>query len=105
LRGLEVKRWRCTYPGKPETLGIAASGHVAPSWDSFDKRVWEKGDLRITLTNLHLKYPERQARAPGKIAVYRVLCEQVFGDLPYRLSSAQGTNWTALVKSMKEKYG
>ena len=94
-----TKRWRCVYPGCPDEVGVAASGHTAASWEDFDKRVWEKGPIRITLTNLHLTYPEKRALAPGKIAVYRVEVE--CGGY---VDSVEGSNWIELVGRMKRMY-
>lgn len=88
-----MSQWRCTYQGKPDSL--SAAGCAQPSWHTFDKRVWKKGDYTITLRNLN---NEGDPRAPGKIATYRV--ELRF--LARLIETQRGHDWQKLVREMKE---
>lgn len=85
--------WRCSYYGAPDK--ISKSGHAAPSWCTFDKRVWKKGDYTITLRNLN---NEGDPRAPGKIATYRVELRY----LARLIETQRGHDWQKLVREMKE---
>jgi len=90
-------RWRLVYGGRRDDL--AACGYAAPSWRSFDRRIWQLGVKTLTLVNL--RNPPHWVRAPGKIATYRVELSEA-GKVT---DSMEGHDWAAVVRAMKEKHG
>jgi len=87
-----AERWRCVYAGAPDT--ISKAGVSQPSWYSFDKRVWQKGEHEIELTN---RTAIEKVRAPGKIAIYQVVLRR--GSEVLR--TVRGHDWQALVRQAK----
>ncbi len=91
-------RWRITYKGAPDDISV--SGYVAPSWATFDRRVWERGGFKLTLTNLGWNEGTSRKRVrqapPFKIAEYRVVIEG-----PNYKKVMTDTDWHRLVRAAK----
>jgi len=87
-----MTRWKCTYQGKPDPH--SKSGCAQPSWHTFDKRVWVKGDYTITLVNLT---NQGHGRVKGKIATYRAVLKH--GSR--MVATEEGHDWQALVRLLK----
>lgn len=96
----ELMRWRITYKGAPEP-DHSASGHAAPSWATFDRRVWECDGFKLTLTNLGWNEGTSRTRvrqAPRfKIAEYQVVIEG-----PLFKKVMKDTDWLRLVRAAKQ---
>lgn len=80
--------WKLTYAGRPDAHAV--SGVAAPSWHTFDRRVWRMDDYELELTNL-------QKKVPGKIATYKVTVRRGESVVIERESH----DWTALVRDVK----
>ena len=83
-----MSHWRCTYQGRPDSE--SKSGHAAPSWHTFDRRVWRRGDYEIELINLHRAPPRR-------IATYQITLRGPRGEL----LRVTGFNWQRIVREVK----
>lgn len=104
-----MSRWKCVYKGKPVSLFNGHLGPSAPSWHTFDARIWERGDARVTLHNL-----TNLARNAGDPREYwlirdksgqhrRVTRYGVVVTKPNMLMcKLQGGNWTELVQQAKD---
>jgi hypothetical protein len=101
-----MSHWKCVYPGKRDDL--AASGHVAPSWHAFDKRVWQKGELTLTLTNR-----TQDSRREGNPREYWIITDvngqerkvtryRVEVDDGRCIRAWEGSNWIELVEAVKD---
>jgi hypothetical protein len=73
----------------------SATGHAAPSWHTFDKKVWERdtpeGTHRVTLTR------DKRTKATG-LGTYSVVLERE----GHGTQIFQGTSWQPLVNEVKE---
>lgn len=47
-----MSKWKCTYKGKQVDLYNGKLGPSAPSWHTFDRRTWQKGNKKVVLSNL-----------------------------------------------------
>lgn len=101
-----MSHWKCTYPGKKDDF--SASGHAAPSWHVFDKRVWQKGELTLTLTNR-----TQDSRREGNPREYWIITDvngQERKVIRYRVElfdgkltrAWEGSNWIGLVQSVQD---
>jgi len=88
--------WTLTYAGAPDD--ISKAGVAAPSWHTFDKRVWRLGDLELTLINLHNHYGYKRHYPFTQFLRYKVtVCR---GSEILHLET--GNDWMALVKRAKD---
>jgi hypothetical protein len=96
-------KWKLVYGGNPN--GLAACGYSAPSWGTFDKRVWERSlrngeTLTLVLRNLTNDFGVKPVR---RIAMYRVVVLYKDGSWRNRIGhSEEGTDWQSLVSKAKE---
>lgn len=100
-----MAKWICTYEGRKATL--SASGVAAPSWGSFDARIWWRDIYRVELHNMM-----NEARASGQPAPFWRMYDKN-GQLRcltrYRVELAdskttvrwEGPSWQVLVKEAK----
>jgi len=95
---VKPSRWQPVERGPEDSR--ASSGHTAPSWHTFTRRVWERGTRqgshRLVLRNLTNDWSYRVHR---KIAEYEVRIYEGGRSLVYRET---GFNWQALVRKAKQ---
>jgi len=91
-----VNGWRLVYPGRPDP--VSASGYAAPSWHTFDKRVWRRYLGGVKFYELTLR--RQRWNAHKKIATYYVELRNEKGRV---ISNRFGHDWQALVREMKGK--
>lgn len=108
-----MTKWNCIYMGKPDKF--AAGGHAAPSWHTFDERVWKKGkDLTLILRNVTNDSREDGDRPPKKW-IHEVTIQgktQKRHSTFYRVTlyfpsdgsvyAWEGSNWQLLVTQAKQ---
>lgn len=96
--------WRMTYGGAPETNFFCKSGYAAPSWHTFDRRVWERtlpnGVVQeLVLINLGNLMRPKPPKPKGKQTTYQVtLREKASGAV---ILMREGHDWHTLVREMK----
>lgn len=94
----KVPRWKCIYKGREDILlsNWSKTGHMAPSWPGFDKRIWTWDNLVLTLI------PLGRSKSSGKYSKssgYRVTLTRTDGAV---LAIVEGTSWQVLVNQMKK---